>query len=324
MPENRAAPIPENTMVSAPELNNEPPEENTASAGPEHIVGSAPVYAIFAAPKYVGDPSTEIIAEPMPTVVTETLRERALEPAPEYTVITASKHGRRAKSKKSKGKDATPAPPQSPQDSPKPPQSPKSSPKPLQSPMASPAPASGEEGYNETSGADRMDALPVTSVWRDLGSLMIKIGVIAVIAVVIFTFVYGLHHNLDSSMLPAVKDGDLVLFYRWDKDYRPGDLILVKFQGQTQVRRVIATAGDKVDITEEGLFINGALQQEREIFRKTERYADGVDMPLTVGHDQVFVLGDARDGVTDSRIYGAMDTDDALGKVISVLRRRNL
>jgi len=165
---------------------------------------------------------------------------------------------------------------------------------------------------------------PEASVWKDLGSLGIKVGVIAGIALLLFTFVYGLHYNVDPSMNPSVKDGDLVVYYRWDKDYKAGDLLLLKFQGQTQVRRVVAIEGDRVDITESGLMVNGAIQQERDIFRATERYEEGIDFPVTLGRKEVFVLGDAREGVTDSRIYGAVHTDDTEGTVIALLRRRNI
>ena len=162
------------------------------------------------------------------------------------------------------------------------------------------------------------------SAWKDLGALGLKIAVIAVIAVLVFTFVYGLHYNVEPGMAPAIKDGDMVVYYRWDKDYRAGDLVLLTFQGQKQVRRVIAAAGDKVDITGDGLLINGALQQEREIYYQTRRYAEGIEFPIIVGEGEIFVLGDTREDVTDSRIYGAVNIADTQGTVIVIFRRRSL
>jgi len=47
-------------------------------------------------------------------------------------------------------------------------------------------------------------------------------------------------------------------------------------------------------------------------------------MPLTLGAGQVFVLGDARQNATDSRVYGAVNTKDTLGKVITVIKWRDL
>ena len=161
------------------------------------------------------------------------------------------------------------------------------------------------------------------SIWRELGGLGLKIAVICLGFVMIFTFFYGFHRNADPDMSPMVRTGDLVLFYRLDRDYAIGDLLLLDFQGERQVRRVVARGGDTVDILEGALIINGAAQQEPDIFEETWRYENGVSFPLTVGGGQVFVLGDAREGATDSRVYGPVDTEDTLGTVITVLRRRN-
>lgn len=168
------------------------------------------------------------------------------------------------------------------------------------------------------------DHSQIPSLLKDVLFLLAKVAVIIIVFLLIFTFLFGLCRNTDMSMAPSVKDGDLVMFYRLDKTYAAGDTILLTFQGQTQVRRIIATAGDVVDITEEGLLVNGALLQEPEIYQQTQCYADGITFPLTVGEGQVFVLGDARESATDSRVYGAVDIKDTLGKVIAVLRRRNI
>ena len=162
------------------------------------------------------------------------------------------------------------------------------------------------------------------SVWRDVLNLGIKVAAIAVVFTLVFTFLYGLHRNTDPDMFPRVIDGDLVLFYRLDKDYAIGDLLLLDFQGERQVRRVVARAGDTVDITAEGLVVNGAIQFEPAIYEETLRYMDGIGFPVTLKEGQVFVLGDARENATDSRIYGPVDTKDTLGTVITVIRRRHL
>lgn len=162
------------------------------------------------------------------------------------------------------------------------------------------------------------------SVWRDLLNLGIKVAAIALVFTLVFTFFYGIHRNTDPDMFPMVKDGDLVLFYRLDKDYAIGDLLLLDFQGERQVRRVVAQAGDIVDITGDGLMVNGSLQEEPAIYQETLRYTGGVTFPVTLGEGQVFVLGDARANATDSRVYGPVNTKDTLGTVITAIRRRHL
>ena len=172
--------------------------------------------------------------------------------------------------------------------------------------------------------SDQPGRVVVDSAWRRLGWLGVKVGVIAGLGVLLFTLIYGFHYVADPGMSPVVKAGDLTLFYRWDKDYRAGDLVVLSYQGETQVRRVIAVAGDSVNITEEGLMINGSLQMEAGIYQSTERYTEGVDFPLVVPDGEVFVLGDAREEAIDSRIYGTVSVSDTQGTVITVLKRRNL
>jgi len=161
------------------------------------------------------------------------------------------------------------------------------------------------------------------SVWKELGALCLKIVVIVAVTVLVFTFFYGFYRNADPDMAPMVKTGDLVLFYRLDRNYSAGDLLLLDFMGERQVRRVVAGAGDIVDMEDGYLIVNGAAQQEPDIFQQTHRYYNSVTFPLTVGYGQVFVLGDARSNATDSRVYGPVNVEDTLGTVITIIRRRN-
>lgn len=123
-------------------------------------------------------------------------------------------------------------------------------------------------------------------------------------------------------MSPAINDGDLVFYYRLDKNCVANDTVIVEYEGQKQVRRVVAIEGDTVDITEDGLEINGALQQEKRIYYETLCYMEGITFPVTLESGQVFVLGDYRVEAVDSRMYGPVETDDILGKVMTVIRRR--
>ncbi|MDR2975429.1 MAG: signal peptidase I [Propionibacteriaceae bacterium] len=166
---------------------------------------------------------------------------------------------------------------------------------------------------------------PPTSLGKDLLLLLIKIVAIATALVLIFTLLFGIVRYQDPSMTPAVKDGDLVLYDRHARSgYQAQDAVVVEFEGVQQVRRVVAIAGDVVDIASGGLVVNGALQQEPQIHEPTGRYIGGVSFPLTVPPGHVFVLGDARATATDSRVYGCVKAEDTLGKVMLVIRRRGI
>jgi signal peptidase I len=165
----------------------------------------------------------------------------------------------------------------------------------------------------------------VTSTLKDLMFLLVKIAMISFVFVLLFTFLFGVVRYQDSSMDPAIKDGDVVLFFRTRAEkYHSRDVVILDFNGKRQVRRVVATAGDTVDITEDGVLINGALQQEQSIYQKTERYQEGVEFPLTVPEGHIFVLGDARKNATDSRIYGCVKISDTYGKAMAIIRRRGI
>lgn len=163
------------------------------------------------------------------------------------------------------------------------------------------------------------------SLLSDLLFLLLKIGIIALFVVIIFTFFFGIVQVRDNAMDPAVKDGDLVIYYRLDKNYVANDLAVLEKQGKTQVRRVVGIDGDKIDINRDnGLEINGYPQQEDNIYTETLPVVGKTKFPLTVGTEQVFVLGDNRKYAVDSRTYGCVDKSDTKGKVIAVIRRRNL
>lgn len=169
---------------------------------------------------------------------------------------------------------------------------------------------------------ERPAAKKPPSLAEDMLYLLAKIGIIVLAVILLFSFVFGLMPLVDGDMEPAFAPGDLVMYYRLDKDYSQNDVIALEIQGEKMVRRVVAVGGDTVDMTADGLVINGALQQEPIIGTKTLPYEEGITFPITLAADEVFVLGDARDGAADSRVYGPVNRRDTLGKVMALLRRR--
>ena len=185
--------------------------------------------------------------------------------------------------------------------------------------------AKPRELKHEEIAAQNTQARQVTPLWKDILVLVLKIALIALAFILLFTFLFGAERYQDPSMSPAIKDGDLVIFHRYSKvGYLTQDAVVLEYEGKRHVRRVVATAGDTVDITEEGLIINGALQQETAIYQNTERYENDMVFPLTVPEREIFVLGDARTDAADSRVYGTVEIDDTLGKVIAVIRSRGV
>lgn len=159
-----------------------------------------------------------------------------------------------------------------------------------------------------------------TSLRDDIMFLLGKIFMVGVFITLIFSLVFGITEITDASMTPALNSGDTVLFQRLGQGVVSNDVVVVSMGGHTYVRRVVAVGGETVDITERGLVVNGFLQQELHIFEDTEIFAEGINFPITLGENQVFVLGDSRARSRDSRIYGAISVDDILGTVVTIIR----
>ncbi|MGY3724458.1 signal peptidase I [Granulicatella balaenopterae] len=161
-------------------------------------------------------------------------------------------------------------------------------------------------------------------VKRELQSLSLKIAIVLVTGGIMMGFILGVAVVPDDAMDPAVKPGDVVLFDRNQSNLINRDVVVLYRNQQKTIRRIVAVEGDCVDITEAGLVINGYVQQETQITHKTKAYKEGISFPITLEPGEIFVLGDIRSQVEDSRIYGPIKQADCLGRVITVIRRRGI
>lgn len=163
------------------------------------------------------------------------------------------------------------------------------------------------------------------SLLNDIILLLLKIGLVSVFLIFMNMFFFGVAQARDTSMSPAAKEGDIVIYYRSDKDYSNGDVVVLDYNGKTQIRRVVAVAGDTVDISPDGgLIINGSMQIENSLYTQTLPYTEGITFPVTVKEGAVFVLGDNRENAEDSRIYGTVNESATKGTVMTVIRRRGI
>lgn len=130
-------------------------------------------------------------------------------------------------------------------------------------------------------------------------------------------FIFGPSSSkLEKALLPgrAPKRGDIVVF-RSPED-PPLDL----------VKRCIAVAGDKVQVIDKQLFINGERAKDDSyvqhvdprLFRRNSPYANGRrrdNMPsMIVPDDHLFCMGDNRDQSHDSRFFGPVPVARVKGR----------
>lgn len=162
------------------------------------------------------------------------------------------------------------------------------------------------------------------SLNRNLQTLLIRLAAFAVLMVIMFGYVFGVTTNASVGMQPSFRQGDLLFFFRAEKSFATDDVVLIRYQGDLLPERVIAVAGDVVDITEKGLLVNGVKANEKNAAGETELLGTSVAFPLTVPEGQLFVLGDNRGSAADSRIFGCVEEKDVVGLVIGLFRRRGL
>lgn len=146
-----------------------------------------------------------------------------------------------------------------------------------------------------------------------------ELVIFVVIVYAVFTYIIGIATVKGSSMKPTLRENDVLLFYRLDSQFHPGDVVVFRKDGQVEyVKRVVAVAGDEVELDEENgvLLINQEPVEEDYIYTKTLPNSEKVTFPLTVGEGEVFVLGDNRENSMDSRDFGCVKIGDITGRVI--------
>lgn len=142
------------------------------------------------------------------------------------------------------------------------------------------------------------------------------VGLIAVI-MLLFYMIMGISTVQGNSMYPTLHNGDRVIYNRRNADYKAGDVIVLKRpDGEEFVKRIVAVAGDTVNIQNGKLYVNGEEEKVEGAIGETKPADEGeVTYPLTVEDNQVFVLGDNREVSEDSRSFGAVSLDDVKGKI---------
>ena len=149
---------------------------------------------------------------------------------------------------------------------------------------------------------------------------------------ILFFKIIGITHMPTEGMEPRIDAGDLLVFYRLDREPKFRDVIIFEkdIEGDgtktLMVGRVMAAPGDTVDINEYNRFVvNGNVIVESESYiRETAKRGDRVTYPITLGEDEYFILSDNRAQGVDSRYFGPVSKKEILGTIITLFRRNKL
>lgn len=119
------------------------------------------------------------------------------------------------------------------------------------------------------------------------------------------------------SMIPTYYNGDTVIVNRLASIER-GDLVVVlEDSGKYVIKRVVGMPGDKFQIIDGLVFINGNHYSEDYINEGNTDYEAGLaEDEIQLGTDEYFILGDNRVVSKDSREIGPVTKDQIIGEVV--------
>lgn len=141
----------------------------------------------------------------------------------------------------------------------------------------------------------------------------------AAVSLIIFFFIYIFivqpHRVKGESMFPSFKDGELLLVEKVTyRVYAPsrGDVIVFRAPGSKDVdfiKRIVGLAGETIKVENGSVYINGIKLEEPYLSEVTLS-----NLEVNLGQDEYFVMGDNRDGSTDSRAFGPIKKKTIEGK----------
>ncbi|HZQ92959.1 MAG TPA: signal peptidase I [Terriglobales bacterium] len=178
------------------------------------------------------------------------------------------------------------------------------------------APQSALQPPSQAERARRLALRALLSVWvRDL--------VIAVaISAFFILFIYQPVKVEGTSMLPGLEDQERIFVNKFVYRLEPiqrGDVVVFRYPrdaSKNYIKRVIGIPGDRVQIDNGRVFVNGMLVNEDyvpEQFRDSRSYRD-----VVVPAGSYFVLGDHRSLSNDSRDFGPVSGSLISGKAVFI------
>lgn len=156
--------------------------------------------------------------------------------------------------------------------------------------------------------------------WRTLRSTISVLIVIASLTVLLSVLFMPCLRIYGSSMTPTIQEGQTVLAVK-QHDFSQGDIVAFYYNNKILVKRIIAVAGDWVNLDQDGnVYVNNSVLEEPYISEKALGECS-IELPYQVPEGRYFVLGDHRETSVDSRnaAIGCVSKEQLVGKIKLVL-----
>ncbi|MCB6993330.1 signal peptidase I [bacterium 210820-DFI.6.37] len=150
-------------------------------------------------------------------------------------------------------------------------------------------------------------------VFRSTVAALVTVAAAAILVAVLLLPVLQIY---GTSMSPSLTQGNVVVSLKGG-NFETGDMIAFYYNNKILVKRVIAQAGDWVDISEDGtVYVNNRAIDEPYLTEKSLDPCD-IKLPYQVPESRVFVMGDHRSVSIDSRsaAVGCVAEEQVVGKI---------
>jgi len=144
--------------------------------------------------------------------------------------------------------------------------------------------------------------------------------VVIVVVVVLFRTFIATPVRVDgSSMDSTLKNGDILILNKLDKNYERFDVVVVNItmDGETSklVKRIIGMPGESIEYKENDLYIDGKIVKDMAPERTNDFTLKQLYDLENIPENTYFVMGDNRSDSRDSRDYtvGLIKKEDIVG-----------
>lgn len=110
------------------------------------------------------------------------------------------------------------------------------------------------------------------------------------------------------SMEPSLKDRQVILIDKDGFEICSDDVVVFFMENEQIIKRVFGVPGDMIHLSGYGVSINGIAIRPYEY--------NGQEKSYILSDGEYFVLGDNHISSVDSRIFGPIDIDQIIGKMI--------
>ncbi len=154
---------------------------------------------------------------------------------------------------------------------------------------------------------------PFSDLFDWVSSLIVALVAVVVVFTLFFRIVSVDGHSMDDTLSDGERLVLVTTFYHIDR----GDVVVIYRKGEEPlIKRVVALAGDTVDVNDEtGKVILNGKEIDEPFVKGGITVRRDLPENYTVPEGCVFAMGDNRSDSLDSRILGPFTTDQILGVV---------